>query len=155
MEKKSLEPILKEHPFFKDLKEKDLKFIVGCASNVVFKSGKIILKEGEAADKFFLLREGRVAIDIVLGQHKSITIQTIQEGDILGWSWLIPPHSNKFNAKALDDVRAITLDGKCLREKCETNHELGYELIKRLAKVFTRRLEVTRIQLLNLYNIKE
>lgn len=153
MEIKTLESILKEHPFFKDLKPQDLAFIVGCASNVLFKEGDIILREGAPADKFYLIRQGRIAIDIQATENQSITIQTIQEGDILGWSWLIPPHKNKFNARAVSDIRAIALDGKCLREKCEKNHDLGYELIKRLARVFTQRLELTRIQLLDLYNI--
>lgn len=155
MEIRDLESILKEHPFFKDLKPEYLAFIAGCAANVVFKEGEIILRERTSADKFYLIRQGRIAIDIPTTQNQCITIQTIQEGDILGWSWLIPPHRNKFNARAVSDIRAIALDGKCLREKCEKNHDLGYELIKRLAKVFTKRLELTRIRLLDLYNIGE
>jgi len=154
MEIKNLEPILKEHPFFRDLKPADLSFIAGCASNVVFKAGDMINREGDPADTFYLIRQGRVAIDIQATENRNITIQTVQEGEILGWSWLIPPHRNKFNSRAVTDIHAIALNGKCLREKCETNHDLGYELIKRLAVVFTKRLEMTRIQLLDLYEIK-
>lgn len=146
---KTLEPILKEHPFFKNLEAKYFNFIVGCASNVVFKAEDIILKEGEAADKFYLIRHGKVAIYIA--QPRSITIQTIQEGDILGWSWLIPPHYYRFSARAVEDTRAVALDGKCLRNKCEENKELGYELLKRLVNIFTQRLEATRLQLLDIY----
>jgi CRP/FNR family cyclic AMP-dependent transcriptional regulator len=149
----SLRPILAAHPFFKDLKDEYLDFIVGCALNVRFKEGEIILKEGEQADKFYLIREGKAAIDINAGNNRLITIQTIHEGDILGWSWLIPPHRNRFNARAVQDIRAIALDGKCLRNKCEENHDLGYELLKRLAVVFTERLEVTRKQLINIYDV--
>ena len=143
--------ILKKHPFFKGLKREYLDFVVGCASNVSFKEGEVILKEGESADKFYLIREGRVAIYILGGQQHPVTLQTIKDGDILGWSWLIPPHRNRFNARAVIYTRAIALDGKCLRTKCEENHDLGYELIKRLASVFTQRLEGTRIQLLDIY----
>ncbi|MDD5194448.1 MAG: cyclic nucleotide-binding domain-containing protein [Candidatus Omnitrophica bacterium] len=149
----TLRPILAAHPFFKDLKEEYLDFIVGCALNVRFKEGETILKENDPADKFFLIREGKAAIDINAGSSRLITIQTIHEGDILGWSWLIPPHRNRFDARAVTDIRAIALDGKCLRKKCEDNHDLGYELLKRLTVVFTERLEVTRKQLINIYDI--
>lgn len=145
-----LRPILKEHPFFKDLKAEHFETIVGCASNVRFKEGDIILREGEQADKFYLIRTGKVAI--FMAGPTPITIQTIREGDILGWSWLIPPHRHRFNARAVLDTRTVALDGRCLRGKCEENHELGYELLKRLVNVFTQRLEATRIQLLDIYN---
>lgn len=145
----TLEPILKEHSFFKDLEQKYIDFIVGCASNVRFKEGEIILREEETADKFYLIRSGKVGIFIAKPQ--TITIQTIQKGDILGWSWLIPPYRYRFSARALEDTRAIALDGKCLRGKCEENTDLGYDLLKRLVKVLTQRLEATRIQLLDVY----
>lgn len=147
----TLEPILKNHPFFKDLPQKYIDFILGCTSHVVFKAGEVILKEGTAADKFYLIRSGHVAIYI--GQTQEITIQTIREGDILGWSWLIPPYRYRFSAKALENTRALALDGKCLREKCENNPDWGYELLKRLVNVLTERLEATRLQLIDVYNI--
>ena len=142
----TLEPILKKHPFFKDLQQEYLDFVVGCASNVVFKKEDIIMKESDPADKFYLIREGTAAIQIT----SSITIQTLHGGDILGWSWLIPPYRYRFNCRAVEKVRAIALDGKCLREKCEKNHDLGYELLKRLTSVFTQRLEATRQQIISL-----
>ncbi|MDD4954914.1 MAG: cyclic nucleotide-binding domain-containing protein [Candidatus Omnitrophica bacterium] len=149
-----LKPILEGHPFFSGLKAEYLDFIVGCASNVRFKEGEIILREGDAADKFFLVREGKVALEINVPQHEPITFQTIEGGDILGWSWLIPPHFYRFTCRTLADTRAIALDGKCLRNKCEENRDMGYELLKRLAGVFTQRLEVTRKQLINIYDIE-
>ncbi|MFA6281578.1 MAG: cyclic nucleotide-binding domain-containing protein [Candidatus Omnitrophota bacterium] len=149
-----LKPILEAHPFFQGLKEEYLNFITGCASNVRFKEGDILLKEGDPADQFFLVREGKVAVDINVPQHDSITIQTIQDGEILGWSWLVPPHKNRFSCRAITETRVISLDGKCLRNKCEDNHDLGYELLKRLAVIFTERLEVTRKQLINIYSVE-
>ena len=147
---KTLEPILKKHPFFKDLEKEYLDFIVGCASNVVFKEGEIIMKENNPANKFFLIREGMAAIDIPISKRRIITIQTVSAGDIVGWSWLIPPYRYRFNCRIVEDTRAIVLDGKCLREKCEKNHDLGYELLKRLTSVFTQRLEATRKQIISL-----
>ncbi|MDD4980580.1 MAG: cyclic nucleotide-binding domain-containing protein [Candidatus Omnitrophica bacterium] len=147
----TLEPILKQHPFFKGLPAKYIDFIVGCTIHQVFKAGEVILKEGDSADKFYLIRSGKVAIYIA--QPQEITIQTIGEGDILGWSWLISPYRYRFSARAVENTRVLALDGKCLREKCEKNSDLGYELLKRLMNIFTERLEATRIQLLDLYNI--
>jgi len=147
----TLEPILKQHSFFRGLPSKYIDFIVGCTSHVVFKAGEVILREGESADKFYLIRSGNVAIYI--SQPREITIQTIHEGDILGWSWLISPYHYRFSAKAVENTRALALDGKCLREKCEKNSDLGYELLKRLVNIFTQRLEATRLQLLDVYNI--
>jgi CRP-like cAMP-binding protein len=90
------------------------------------------------------------AIDIPISERRIITIQTVGTGDIVGWSWLIPPYRYRFNCRIVEDTRAIVLDGKCLREKCEKNHDLGYELLKRLAGVFTQRLEATRKQIISL-----
>jgi CRP-like cAMP-binding protein len=120
---------------------------------VVFKAGEVILKEGEEADKFYLIRSGHVAIYI--NKPSEIIIQTIHEGDILGWSWLIPPYRYRFSAKAVENTRALALDGKCLRGKCEKNSDLGYELLKRIVTIFTARLEATRLQLLDIYNIRK
>lgn len=148
---RTLEPIIAEHPFFADLEPRYTNLVVGCASNVRFRSGEYIFKEGGAANEFYLIRAGRVALEIFAPQHKPIMVETLREGDILGWSWLVPPYKRRFHAHALEDTRAIALDGKCLRGKCEQNHDLGYELLKRVAETLSERLEVTRFQLLDVY----
>ncbi|MFH0990810.1 MAG: cyclic nucleotide-binding domain-containing protein [bacterium] len=147
----TLERILKEHAFFKGLDPAHIELITGCSSNVRFDAGHHIFHEGEEANQFYLIRQGRVALEIMMPQKGAITIETIGEGDILGWSWLLPPYQWHFDAKAQDVVRAIALDGKCLRGKCEQDTKLGYELMKRFAHIMEQRLESTRIQLLDLY----
>lgn len=148
---KTVESIIRGHVFFKDLKEKYLALIAGCAKNIIFKEGAVILEEGKPADYFYLITGGLVAIEIHRDANNPVTVQTISEGDILGWSWLIPPHNNRFNCRAIKPTRTIAFDGKCLRNKCEKNHDLGYDVLKRLARVFAQRLEATRLQLVNLY----
>jgi CRP/FNR family transcriptional regulator, cyclic AMP receptor protein len=150
----TLEPLLSKHPFFEGLDSNYLKTLTGCASNRRFPRGDMIFKEGEEANQFFLIREGRVAIEIFVEARGPVTIQTLSAGEILGWSWLVPPYHWRFDARAVDEVRALALDGKCLREKSETDPRLGYELLKRFALVITRRLEATRIQLLDVYGHK-
>lgn len=146
-----LEQILAESPFLQGLETHHLELITGCASNVRFDGGQYLFHEGEEAEKFFLIRHGRIALEVFTPDRGPITIQTLEPGDILGWSWLVPPYQWRFDAKAIELVRAIALDGKCLRTKCETDHDLGYDLLKRFAHVIEQRLEATRLQLLDVY----
>jgi CRP/FNR family cyclic AMP-dependent transcriptional regulator len=147
----SFERILGEHPFFRELPAPYLDTVVGCVSNVVFPPGEFVFREGSAADRFYVVREGRVAVEVFVPNKGPVTIETIEGGEVLGWSWLFPPYRARFDARALSSVRALSLDGACLRTKCEQDPGLGYELLKRFAQVVISRLEATREQLLDLY----
>jgi CRP/FNR family transcriptional regulator, cyclic AMP receptor protein len=147
----TLERIIAEYPFFAGLEPQYTSVLVGCASNVRFDAGVYIFNEGQEANEFYLIRHGRVALEIFAPQRKPAIIETLGEGEILGWSWLLPPYQWRFHARAVEQTRAIALDGRCLRTKCEQNHDLGYELLKRFAKIIERRLEATRLQLLDVY----
>jgi CRP-like cAMP-binding protein len=147
----TLERIIAEHPFFAGLESYYTDLLVDCASNVRFEAGAYIFKEGGAANEFYLIRSGKIALEISAPQRKPIIVETLAEGDVLGWSWLLPPYHWKFHAHAVEGTRAIALDGQCLRTKCEHNHDLGYELLKRFAQIIDRRLEATRFQLLDVY----
>ncbi len=149
----TLEPILAKHPFFKDLENPHLKLIVGCASNVVFREGQMICRRGEDAHRFYLIRHGRVAVELEMAGRGTITVQTLGEGDILGWSWLIPPYQWNFDSLAVELTRAIAMDGTCLRTKSDADHNLGYELLTRFVRVLVGQFEATRIQLLDLYRV--
>lgn len=150
----TLERIVAEHPFFEGLDPNTTKLLTGCARNVRFPVGTYIFKEGESANDFYLIRSGRVAMEIFSPQHKPIVVATVEEGDILGWSWLVPPYIWRFNAHAIQETRAIALEGKCLRNKCEESHDLGYEVLKRFAQIMVKRLEATRLQLLDVYAVR-
>jgi CRP-like cAMP-binding protein len=128
-----------------------MQTIVGCASNVRFAEGAYLIREGEIANKFFLIRSGRVALEIDVSGRGGLRIQTVGPGEVLGWSWLISPYRWHFNGVAVMDTRVIALDAECLRNKCENDKHFGYEMLKRLAVVMEKRLEATRIQLLDLY----
>jgi len=147
----SLEVLIAGHSFFSDLEEEYVRSLTGCAANVRFDSGTYVFHEGEPADHFYLIRQGRVAIEISAPPRKPIIVQTLSAGDVLGWSWLVAPYQWRFHARAVESVRAIALDGKCLRARCEENHDLGYALLKRFAQIMTQRLEATRFQLLDVY----
>lgn len=153
MEPQTLERIIAEHPFFAGLESYYTSLLVSCASNVRFDGGHFVFQEGEEANEFYLIRSGRVAIEVNPPQRKPIIVESIGEGDILGWSWLVPPYTWRFHARAETAVRAIALDGKCLRGKCEQNRDLGYELLKRFSVIMNRRLDATRMQLLDVYAV--
>lgn len=154
MSVETLERLLVEHPFFKDLKKEYLDLIVGCAKNVFYKPGEFIFREGEEANEFYVIRDGKVSLEFSSPGKEPIVIQTLEDGEILGWSWLVPPYYWHFSARAIEPTRAIALDGKCLRTKCEEDHNLGYELLKRFVTIVEQRLQATRIQLLDLYGVK-
>ncbi len=145
--------ILSEHPFLKGMDRHYIELITGCASNVKFDTGKFVFREGEEADNFYFIRYGKVALEIFTPERGPIVIDSLEGGDVLGWSWLIPPYKWKFDARTIELVRAIALDGKCLRTKCEEDHDLGYQLIKRFSHIIEQRLQSTRLQLLDIYGV--
>ncbi|MDQ7041677.1 MAG: cyclic nucleotide-binding domain-containing protein [Rhodothermus sp.] len=149
--KRSLKELLAEHPFFQGLERPYLELIAGCARNVRFNAGTYIFREGEPATAFYLLRYGRVALEVHLPDRGTVTIQTLNEGDVLGWSWLVPPYRNQFDARALTLVRALAFDGACIRQKCAEDPRLGYEIFSRFTRIIVERLQATRLQLLDMY----
>jgi CRP-like cAMP-binding protein len=146
-----IESIVREHPFFAALDEAFCQLVCGCAKNVVFEAGRYLFHEGDPADQFYLLRHGTVALQIASPGRGAVTFQTLGEGEIAGVSWLIPPYRWAYDAKALEPIRAIAMDASCLRQKCEADHDLGYELMKRFMSVLIQRLQATRIQILDVY----
>jgi len=149
----TLEGIVRQHPFFQNIEARHIELITGCARNVRFEKGQVIFHEGEEANEFYFIREGLVAVELMIPTKKFVRVQTIGEGDVLGWSWLVPPYRWRFDARACQPTRALGFDGKCLRTKCEEDHDLGYHLLKRFTSVVTERLDSTRLQLLDLYRV--
>jgi len=151
MEIEGLERIISEHPFFAGLEKSFLELVVGCAKNVRFEAGQYLFHEGDPADQFYLLRHGRLALQVASPGRGALTFQTLGAGEIVGVSWLIPPYRSTDDAKALELTRAIAMDATCLRQKCEADHELGYDLMKRFMPVLVQRLAAMRMQILDVY----
>jgi CRP/FNR family transcriptional regulator, cyclic AMP receptor protein len=147
----TMEELLVGHPFFAGLDASGIRLIAGCASNVHFAAGDYIFGEGEAAGRFYVIRHGRVALEVHSPTRGPLVIDTMDEGEVLGWSWLVPPYRYFGDARAVTAVSATALDGTCLRGKCEADAVLGYELLKRVTTVMYQRLESARVRLLDLY----
>jgi CRP/FNR family cyclic AMP-dependent transcriptional regulator len=146
-----LERIVLAHPFFAGLEAELGQVISGCARNLRFDPGQYLFHEGEAANEFYLIRQGSVALEIQPPAQSAIGFATEHEGGIVGTSWLVPPYRWRFDARAVELTRAIGMDARCLRDKCEANHHLGYEMMKRVLPVIVRRLDETRLQMLDVY----
>ncbi len=128
-----------------------LELIAGCAQNQGFQEGQYLMREGDPADIFFVIRHGRVAMEIFVPQRGAVTIETIDDGDLLGWSWLVPPFRSHLDARALGTVHTIVFDAACLRGKSDTDPVLGYELMRRFIPIIVERLQATSVRMLDVY----
>lgn len=146
-----LESVLADVPFLEGLDPGRLTLLVGCAGNVHFAAGDGLFREGDPADTFYIVRQGSVALETFVPTRGSVLIETIEAGEVIGWSWLFAPYRWHFDARALTDVRATGFDGACLRQKCEDDPALGYDLMGRFAQVLIERLQWTRLRLLDVY----
>ena len=146
----SLARLVAEHPFCEGMKPEQLAILSECAMLVEFEKGELIFREGDPANRFYLIRSGRVELESEVAERERMLIQTIGPGDVLGWSWLFPPYYWRFDARAATPVKAIFFYGTWLREYSAQDHNLGYELMKRMAEVVIRRLQAARKYLVDL-----
>jgi CRP-like cAMP-binding protein len=144
----SLDDIIKRHPFLVGMSPHQLRLLSDCSMQAHFRSDELIFREGDPANRFYLLQKGKVALESLVKDKGNTLIQTIGAGDVLGWSWLFPPYLWHFDARAIEPTDAIFIYATPLREECESDHELGYELLKRMAQVMMNRLQATRWKLL-------
>jgi len=149
---KTLEPLLGSHRFFAGLDPAYLTLLAGCAKNVVLPAGAFVFTEGASADRFYLIRDGVLALEVAAPGRSPIVVQTLRAGDVAGFSWLVDPrHRWQADGRVVERVRALEMDGTCMRGRCEADPRLGYELMRRFAGLATALLEATRLQLLDVY----
>ena len=148
---KTIYDLLKDHIFFKGLDESYIKIIAECGQNIHMHPGDYLAREGGAADSFYILRKGQAHVEINAAPYGTKLIHSLTAGDIAGWSWIFPPYTWRFDIRVTDHLSAIALDASCLRKKCESDHSLGYQLMKKFAHIMTERLKETRLQLLDIY----
>jgi CRP/FNR family transcriptional regulator, cyclic AMP receptor protein len=148
---RTLDALITDSPVFAGLDPEELELIAGCASNVVFHEGARLFREGDPADVFFLVRHGLVALDAYVPNRGQLTVETVGAGEIVGWSWLVPPYRWHFTGRAVEPIRAVQFDGACLRGKCDADPVLCRDLLTRFAQVLVNRLQATRLQLMDVY----
>ncbi len=145
----SLKELIENHPFLEGMKPEHLVTLEECAMLKEFQEGELIFREGDMANRFYLILEGKVALESGQREQDPQLVQHIGPGDVLGWSWLFPPYYWHFDARAAAPTKAIFFYGTRLREWSEEKPDLGYDLMKRMAKVIIERLQTTRRQLID------
>jgi len=140
------------HPFLAAMKREQLALLTDCAIPVHFTKGQIVFQEGELANRFYLIETGKVALESGSAEGPPLTIETIGAGNLLGWSWMFPPYVWRFTARAIEPTEAMFFYGTILREYCERDPSLGYELFKRMAPVMINRMQTARRNLLAIHS---
>jgi len=143
----SLARIIREHPFLAGMSAAHLELLCDCAMRTTFVRGSLIFREGDLANRFYLIESGRVALELRNSGGRSTRVQELHAGEPLGWSWLFPPYYWHYDAHALTRTTAIFFYGTRLRNECEEDHSFGFELMKRMAAVAIQRLEAHRAKL--------
>ena len=139
------------HPFLAGMSRNHLALLTDCAIPVRFTKRQVVLQEGDFASRFYLIESGKVVLESGVELGQPVVIEEIGPGDLLGWSWMFPPHVWHFTARAIEPTEAIFFYGTILREYCERDHSLGYELFKRMSPIMLRRLQAAREKMLSLH----
>jgi CRP-like cAMP-binding protein len=148
---RTIDELIAEARVFAGLAPAHLELIAGCAWNEHVAAGTRLLREGEPAERFYLIRRGGMALDLNAPGRGTLVIETLVAGDVVGWSWLFAPYRWRSDGHTTEDSDLVVFDGACLRGKCDADHELGYQLMSRFAANLLQGLEATRLQLLDVY----
>jgi CRP-like cAMP-binding protein len=140
----TLDSIAADHPFLKGFTAEHLELLSANALPVHFRGGEVIFREGEMANRFYLMTKGAVVLETYTKDRGCALVDKIGAGDVLGWSWLFPPYYWRMDARAVEPTEAIFFYGTRLRHEAEQNHDLGYELMRRMAAVAIQRLQAAR-----------
>jgi CRP/FNR family transcriptional regulator, cyclic AMP receptor protein len=148
---RSIAEYLGDHPFFAGLDAASLQELAGCARNEHVRAGEYLFREGGTAEHFYVVMHGRVALELLSPGAGALVLDSVDDGEVLDWPWLIPPHRWLFDARAVEPTSVVSLESACLRGKCDADPRLGYALVQRVAQVMSDRLLATRVRLLDLY----
>jgi CRP/FNR family transcriptional regulator, cyclic AMP receptor protein len=140
-----------EHPFFHEFDPHIVRTLVPKASERTYDVGEYLAEEGTPCHEFLLVFEGKVALEIGAADRPRVTVQTVGPGEVVGWSWLVPPYEWRFDARAVKATRVISLDAPTVRHTLDAHPAFGYRFLARLLPVLAERLENTRVQLLDIH----
>ena len=144
----AIEPYLVDHPLFTWLDYRYIRYLAENAEQIQYKPNDYIFQQGELADHFYIVIHGYVAVEAKKNGKPPLLIQTVGDGEVLGWSWLFTPYTRQLSARVLENTTVIALDARNIRLKCEEDHNLGYELMKRFASIILQRLHALSDQLM-------
>lgn len=149
MAEKSIEQSIAEHPFFAGLPKKSVSFLASCAKKRRLVEDDVLFSHGGKADRFFLVLDGRVTVEVAAIQGPSLDLRELGPGDLLGWSWLIPPYQWHFQARAEEPSEVLEFDGAAVLRRCEEDPAFGYDLFKRFSGLMSERLAAAREKMMS------
>ncbi|MBE0544557.1 MAG: cyclic nucleotide-binding domain-containing protein [Verrucomicrobia bacterium] len=141
---KTLYDIVAKQTFFRGLSAEHLRHLADNAMQTWFEADELIFREGDVANRFYLIVEGKVTLESSVTNSQTVLLLTLGPGDLLGWSWLFSPYVWHLHARAIEPTEAIFFYGTRLLSACEADHDLGYEIFKRISEVMMQRLQSTR-----------
>ncbi|MBB5373101.1 cyclic nucleotide-binding domain-containing protein [Acidocella aromatica] len=147
----TLERVIGTQRVFAELAPEHLAVLTGCARNHRFTAGQYLCREGLPANEFFIIRQGRAALEIAPPARHAVVLETLGPGDVAGASWLIPPYRWSADIRAVETTLALGIDAACLRSKCETDHDFGYAMMKCFLPMLVQSLNAARLQVLDVY----
>ena len=151
MTRETLVALLQKHPFVGEFQPQHIEKLSALAKEVQFERDSVIFHEGDECHDFYLIVEGRVALEIEAPGH-TFRVQTLHEGDELGWSAILMGRGKHFQARALQPVQALAFDGAALLDACRADPAFGFALMYRMLGVVSERLQATRLQVLDMYS---
>lgn len=147
----TIESVLAAQPFFQGLNPRHFQELAACAHRINFSAGEFLCRAEEEASRFYLILQGRVSVEIFSARRGPMTLQTLGEGEVLGWLWSEKTYHWHLDARAVSLTRTVSLEVSCLRDKCEADHDLGYEIMKRYAHSLAVRFRVSSLQLTDMF----
>jgi CRP/FNR family cyclic AMP-dependent transcriptional regulator len=154
METQSLARSLKDHSLVKGLMDGHIDFLSGCTKNIRISAGRFLFREGARADELYLVRSGKIALELHDGARGTVVVETIGADDTLGWAALTVPYRWSLDARAVEQTLLFAIDSTCLRQKMEADHSFGFAFTKRLMNEIHERLERVRLQALDVYRVQ-
>lgn len=150
---KDVAQLLAEQPIFSDLGDDMFALVAGCARNEHFGVDQYLFRTGEPADRFFLVRRGLVALELVRTAGATLILDTVSTGGIVGLSWLVPPFRWNLDARAVEETSAVSIDAACLRRKCDEEPRVGYLLLQRVSGAMYQRMQGARVRMADVYGV--
>jgi CRP-like cAMP-binding protein len=154
MDKAGIVAALKDNSIFSALDPEELEFLAGAATTEQMEPGHVVFRLGERARHFYLILSGEIAIEIPAIEGPTLFLQHLKPGQVLGWSWLIPPYQWSFMARTEQPAEVIRFDGATVLERCESDPSFGYHLLRAFSAMMSERLGHARRRIMEEWQAK-
>jgi CRP/FNR family cyclic AMP-dependent transcriptional regulator len=152
MTQRSIEQRVAASKFFSPLPPDFIGFLAAHAIVRRLERDEVLFHYGERANHFYLVENGHITVEVAAISGPALELQDLGPGAALGWSWLIPPHTWSFQARAKTTAELLEFDGDAVLAHCEENSRFGYQMLKRFAALMSERLHFARSKMVESWN---